>query len=222
MTAVEREQEQRSELIRVARRLDSKGILTSTDGNLSARLDDGAILITPGGSCKGLMDPADLIVVQVHGKADPRASSELALHRTVYDERPDVKAIIHAHPPYATAYAVAGIPLDRPILSEVVLTLGDVPLAPYAPPTRDDLAQSIRPYLREHSAILLRHHGVVVFADTLSRACSLMETLEHVAHVDFVTRVLGSDDVLDREQVEVLKEIRGAMRAIGSSGNFPH
>lgn len=222
MTPAEREREQRSELIRVARRLDSKGILTSTDGNLSARLDDGGILITPRGSCKGLVDADDLVIVHVDGEADPRASSELALHRTVYDERPDAMAVIHAHPPYATAYAVAGIPLDRPILSEVVLMLGQVPLAPYAPPTRDDLAQSIRPYMREHSAILLRHHGAVVFSDSLSRACFLMETLEHVAHVDFVARVLGSHDVLDREEVEVLKEIRRAMKTSDSTGNFPH
>jgi len=120
-------------MVRVARRLDQKGILTSTDGNLSALLDDGGTLITPSGSCKGLLEPEQL--VRLFRDGSPRAgrpSSEIALHRMIYAKRSDVRAIIHAHPPYATAYAVAGIALDQPILSEAILGLGKVPVASYA------------------------------------------------------------------------------------------
>ena len=120
-------------IVRVARRLDQKGILTSTDGNLSALLDDGGTLITPSGCCKGELEPEQLVRLFRDGSPrHGRPSSEIALHRMIYARRPDVRAIIHAHPPYATAYAVAGIALDQPILSEAILTLGRVPVASYA------------------------------------------------------------------------------------------
>ena len=128
-------------IVRVARRLDQKGILTSTDGNLSARLDDGGTLITPSGCCKGELEPDQIVRLFRDGSArHGRPSSEIALHQMIYARRPDVRAIIHAHPPYATAYAVAGIPLDQPILSEAILTLGRVPVASYAMPTAEELA----------------------------------------------------------------------------------
>src|SRR5216684_3813035 len=129
-------------IVRVARRLDQKGILTSTDGNLSALLDDGGTLITPSGSCKGQLEPEKIVRLFRDGTArSGRPSSEIALHRMIYARRPDVRAIVHAHPPYATAYAVAGMPLDQPILSEAILTLGRVPVASYAMPTAEELAR---------------------------------------------------------------------------------
>lgn len=204
----------RSDIVRVARRLDDKGILTSTDGNLSVRVDDRRILITPSGCCKGLVDAEELVVVEADGKMGGRGkpSLEIALHRMIYAMRPDVRAVIHAHPPYATAYAVAGIALDRAILSEVVLTLGDVPVAPYATPTRGDLAETIVPFIHAHDAILLRHHGAVVCAPDIARAGFLMETLEHVAMIDFLTRSLGSSAVLEEDAIETLRKIRAGLR----------
>ena len=206
------ERQARAALTRVARRLDAKGILTATDGNLSARLPGNLLLITPSGCCKGTMEEGDLVVVdgdEVRGSGKP--SSEIALHRAVYEGRPDVACVIHAHPPHATAYAVAGIPLDRPILSESILAIGPVPLAPYAMPTRPDLARSIEPFVRDNDAVLLEHHGAAVWADTIDGAGLLMETLEHVARIDWLSRSLGARE-LPPSDVESLVALRAALR----------
>jgi L-fuculose-phosphate aldolase len=201
-------------IVRVARRLDQKGILTSTDGNLSALLDDGGTLITPSGSCKGDLEPEKL--VRLYRDGSPRAgrpSSEIALHRMIYAKRPDVRAIIHAHPPYATAYAVAGIPLDQPILSEAILTLGSVPVASYAMPTAEELARSVEPLVEHHDAVLLRFHGAVCFARDIEQAGYMMETLEHVARIDFIRRALGANEMIPASEVARLEQLRAAMRA---------
>ena len=200
-------------IVRVARRLDQKGILTSTDGNISARLDDGGTLITPSGSCKGELEPEQL--VRLFRDGSPRAgrpSSEIALHRMIYEKRPDVRAIIHAHPPYATAYAVAGIALDQPILSEAILTLGRVPVASYAMPTAEELARSVEPLVAHHDAVLLRFHGAVCFSKDIEQAGYLMETLEHVARIDYIRRALGSNELIPANEVARLEELRAAMR----------
>ncbi|PYQ28516.1 MAG: class II aldolase family protein [Acidobacteria bacterium] len=200
-------------MVRVARRLDQKGILTSTDGNLSALLDDGGTLITPSGSCKGLLEPEQLVRLFRDGSPrSGRPSSEIALHRMIYAKRPDVRAIIHAHPPYATAYAVAGVALDQPILSEAILTLGKVPVASYAMPTAEELARSVEPLVEHHDAVLMRFHGAVCFARDIEQACYLMETLEHVARIDFIRRSLGSNELIPQSEVARLEQLRAAMR----------
>ncbi len=201
-------------MVRVAKRLDDKGILTSTDGNISALLEDGGTLITPSGVCKGQLEPEQ--IVRLYRDGSPRSgrpSSEIALHRMIYERRPDVRAIIHAHPPYATAYAVAGIALDQPILSEAILTLGRVPVASYAMPTAEELAQSVAPLVAEHDAVLMRFHGVVCFSRDIEQAGYLMETLEHVAHIDYIRRALGSWEMIPENEVSRLEELRAAMRS---------
>jgi len=201
-------------IVKVARRLAAKGILTSTDGNISARLDDGGTLITPSGSCKGELEPEQL--VRLFRDGSPRAgkpSSEIALHRMIYEHRPDVRAIVHAHPPYATAYAVAGIALDQPILSEAILTLGRVPVASYAMPTAEELARSVEPLVMHHDAVLLRFNGAVCFAKDIEQAGYLMETLEHVARIDYIRRALGSNELIPESEVARLHDLRAAMRA---------
>jgi len=201
-------------MVRVARRLDDKGILTSTDGNMSALLDDGGTLTTPSGVCKGQLEPEQ--IVRLYRDGSPRSgrpSSEIALHRMIYERRPDVRAIIHAHPPYATAYAVAGIALDQPILSEAILTLGRVPVASYAMPTAAELAQTVEPLVAQHDAVLMRFHGVVCFSRDIEQAGYLMETLEHVAHIDYIRRALGSWETIPENEVSRLEELRAAMRA---------
>jgi len=201
-------------IVRVARRLDQKGILTSTDGNLSARLDDGGTLITPSGCCKGELEPDQIVRLFRDGSArHGRPSSEIALHQMIYARRPDVRAIIHAHPPYATAYAVAGIPLDQPILSEAILSLGRVPVASYAMPTAEELARSVEPFVASHDAVLLRFHGAVCFAGDIEQAGFLMETLEHVSRIDFIRRALGSNELIPATEVARLEELRASMRA---------
>ena len=201
-------------IVRVARRLDEKGILTSTDGNLSALLDDGGTLITPSGCCKGELEPEQLVRLFRDGSARAgRPSSEIALHRMIYSRRPDVRAIIHAHPPYATAYAVAGIALDQPILSEAILTLGRVPVASYALPTAEELASSVEPFVTSHDAVLMRFHGAVCFSRGIEQAGYLMETLEHVARIDFIRRALGSNELIPASEVARLEDLRASMRA---------
>ncbi len=201
-------------IVRVARRLDQKGILTSTDGNLSALLDDGGTLITPSGSCKGELEPEK--IVRLFRDGSPRSgrpSSEIALHRMIYARRPDVRAIVHAHPPYATAYAVAGIALDQPILSEAILSLGRVPVASYAMPTAEELARSVEPFVTSHDAVLMRFHGAICFSRSIEQAGYLMETLEHVARIDFIRRALGSNELIPSEEVARLEQLRAAMRS---------
>jgi L-fuculose-phosphate aldolase len=201
-------------IVRVAKRLDEKGILTSTDGNLSARLPDGGTLITPSGSCKGQLEAEK--IVRLFRDGSPRSgkpSSEIALHRMIYARRPDVQAIVHAHPPYATAYAVAGMALDQPILSEAILTLGRVPVASYAMPTAEELARSVEPLVEHHDAVLLRFHGAICFASDIEQAGYLMETLEHVARIDFIRRSLGSNELIPAHEVQRLEELRASMRA---------
>jgi L-fuculose-phosphate aldolase len=200
-------------IVRVAKRLDEKGILTSTDGNLSARLADGGTLITPSGSCKGQLEAEKIVRLFRDGSVrSGRPSSEIALHRMIYARRPDVQAIVHAHPPYATAYAVAGMPLDQPILSEAILTLGRVPVASYAMPTAEELARSVEPLVEQHDAVLLRFHGAICFARDIEQAGYLMETLEHVARIDFIRRALGSNELIPAHEVARLEDLRAAMR----------
>src|ERR1051325_5918995 len=201
-------------IVKVARRLDEKGILTSTDGNLSALLDDGGTLITPSGSCKGQLEAEK--IVRLFRDGSPRSgkpSSEIALHRMIYARRPGVQAIVHDHPPYATAYAVAGKALDQPILSEAILTLGSVPVASYAMPTAEELARSVEPLVEHHDAVLLRFHGAVCFARDIEQAGYMMETLEHVARIDFIRRALGANEMIPASEVARLEQLRAAMRA---------
>ena len=207
------ESEARRDLIRVARRLDARGILTATDGNLSARLPGGRILITPAGCCKGTVEAGDLVVVSPDGHAEPdrRPSSELALHKIVYENRAEIGAIVHAHPPYATAYAVAGIPLDRPILSEAILILGDVPVVPYTTPGREDLGREVATRLNGTRALLLANHGAVSFGASIAEAGARMECLEHVARIDWLSRFLGTREI-DADHVLELIAIRDGVR----------
>lgn len=155
-------------------------------------------------------------IVRLFRDGSPRAgrpSSEIALHRMIYARRPDVRAIVHAHPPFATAYAVAGIALDQPILSEAILTLGRVPVASYAMPTAEELARSVEPLVDGHDAVLLRFHGAICFARDIDQAGFMMETLEHVAHIDYIRRALGSNELIPDHEVARLEQLRAAMRA---------
>jgi L-fuculose-phosphate aldolase len=202
------EKELRGALVAVARRLDDKGILTATDGNLSALCDDGTLLVTPTGCCKGLVQEEELVAIRPDGTSTGRPTSEIALHRAIYAVRDDVKAIVHAHPPFATAYAVAGIALDQPILSEAVLTLGDVRVAPYSLPTAVGLAESVAPHVGKGHAVLLRFHGAVTYGNSIAHAGLLMETLEHVTKIDTIRRLLGSDAKLSEEETSELEALR--------------
>src|SRR5271165_4746462 len=205
------ERQQRDEIVRFGKLLHQGGLVAATDGNLSVRLENGHILCTPTVMSKGLMEPDDLVVVdqrgnKVSGSRD--ASSEIAMHLLIYRRRPDVNAVVHAHPPTATGYAAAGIALDRALCSELIVTLGSVPLANYETPGTPELAEALAPLVPDHNAILMANHGVVTYGVDLLNAYMNMETVEHFAKIALVTHMLGRQQPLSEQHVDKLREIR--------------
>src|SRR5688572_25406421 len=206
------ERELREAIVEVGRRLYARGYTASNDGNISARLDAGRLLMTPKNVCKGFMDPAMMCITDLDGRKlagerDP--SSEMQMHLEVYRQRPDANAVVHAHPPIATAFAVAGIPLDRAVLAEVVTTLGSVPIAEYATPSTKELPDAVRKYVKAHDGMLLANHGALTLGADLLSAYYKMETIEHFAKISFVARMLGGERLLSREEVVRLQGLRG-------------
>jgi L-fuculose-phosphate aldolase len=208
--------EVRQEIVRVGKSLYDKGFIAASDGNISVRLDERRVLATPTCMCKGMMSAEDLVVIDMQGRrleGFRDVSSEIGMHLMIYSARPDVNAIVHAHPVTATGFASAGIALDTPLVSEVVLALGAVPLAEYATPGTQALVSSLEPLVPEHNAILMANHGVVAYAEDLVTAYMNMETVEHFAKIALTTRLLGKERPLNVQQVEELLDIRKKLHA---------
>jgi L-fuculose-phosphate aldolase len=206
------ETELRAAIVEAGRRLYARGYTASNDGNISARLDDRRLLMTPKSVCKGFMTPEMMVITDLEGKKlagerDP--SSEMQMHLEVYRQRPDAGAVVHAHPPIATGFAVAGIPLDRAVLAEVVTTLGSVPIAEYATPSTRELPEAVRKYVKAHDGMLLANHGALTLGADVFAAYYKMETIEHFAHISLVARLLGGERLLSRQEVERLQGLRG-------------
>ena len=202
----------RADIVEVGRRMYARGYIASNDGNISIRLDDNAILTTPKGVSKGFMTPDMMVVTDLEGKkirGSRDASSELLMHLEVYRNRSDVGAVVHAHPPVATGFAVAGIPLDRAVLAEVVTTLGSIPIAEYGTPSTPELPAAVRKYIKAHDGLLLANHGAVTCCRTVMTAYYKMETIEHFAKISLVARLLGREHLISREEVERLQGLRG-------------
>jgi L-fuculose-phosphate aldolase len=206
------EQTARRDLIKICHLMYERSYVVSSDGNVSVRLDDGRILATPTMTCKGRMTDELIAVTDLEGRSvnDRRASSELAMHLLIYRERPDVKAVCHAHPPHGTAFAVAGLPIDQPILSEVILTLGCVPLAEYGTPSTEELTDAMRPLVKHHNALLMANHGAVAYGADLWQAFDRLETLEHTAKIAILSRMLGGSKNLSPDAIEKLINVREA------------
>ena len=201
----------RQELVHFGKLLHEYGYVAGTDGNLSVRLDSQSLLITPTSVSKGMMRLQDLIVVDMDGRnrtGRGSVTSEIAMHLLIYKMRPDVNAVVHAHPPVATGYAAAGIPLNPALVCEAVIGLRAVPLAPYATPGTLDLADVLRPLVLDHEAILMANHGVVTYAEDLLRAYLKMELLEHFATISLVTKLLGQEHLLAADEIERLQQTR--------------
>jgi L-fuculose-phosphate aldolase len=202
----------REAVVEVGRRLYARGYTASNDGNISARLDDSRLLMTPKNVCKGFMSPDMMVITDLDGKklaGDRDPSSEMQMHLEVYRQRPDARAVVHAHPPIATGFAVAGIPLDRAVLAEVVTTLGSVPIADYATPSTKELPEAVRKYVRAHDGMLLANHGALTLGTDLFAAYYKMETIEHFANISLVARLLGGERLLSRQEVDRLQGLRG-------------
>jgi L-fuculose-phosphate aldolase len=206
------ESQLREAIVEVGRRLYARGYTASNDGNISTRLDERRLLMTPKSVCKGFMTPDMMVVTDLEGKKlagerDP--SSEMQMHLEVYRQRPDARAVVHAHPPIATGFAVAGIALDRAVLAEVVTTLGSVPIADYATPSTKELPEAVRKYVKAHDGMLLANHGALTLGTDLFGAYYKMETIEHAAQISLVARQLGGERLLSRQEVDRLQGLRG-------------
>ncbi|MBC7929228.1 MAG: class II aldolase/adducin family protein [Rubrivivax sp.] len=204
------EQTARREIVRVGKLMYERSYVVSSDGNISVRLGDGRIVATPTQVSKGRMTEEMLAVTDMDGKplSDKRASSELAMHLLIYREREDVLSVCHAHPPNGSAFAVAGLAIDQPILSEVILTLGCVPLAEYGTPSTDELTEAMLPFVKHHNALLMANHGAVAYGADVWQAFDRLETLEHTAKIAILARALGGARNLPPDSIEKLIDIR--------------
>jgi L-fuculose-phosphate aldolase len=204
------EGEARKLICEVGRLLYERSYVVSSDGNVSIRLDENVVLATPTMTSKGRMTEDCLALTDMEGKplSDRRASSELEMHLLIYKMRPDVRAVCHAHPPHGTAFAVAGLAIDKPILSEVILTLGCVPLTSYGTPSTNELTEAMKPFVAHHNALLMANHGAVAYGDDLWQAFDRLETLEHTARISILAKALGGANDLPQEAIEKLINIR--------------
>lgn len=205
------ESQLRQDLVEYGRMLHAQGFVAATDGNLSVRMDSERVMITPTSVSKGMMHPDEMVIVNLDGEKLSGAnqpSSEINMHLTIYRMRPEVGAVVHAHPCTATAFASAGMALDEPLCSEVVITLGAVPLAPYATTGTSELSESLRPFIPDHNAILMANHGVVAYGSDLRQAYLRMEAVEHYAKIVLAARQLGCSRALDEQQLEKLLAAR--------------
>jgi L-fuculose-phosphate aldolase len=206
------EQRHREDLVQVCHLIYEKGWVAMNDGNVSIRLDDGRILCTPTGVSKRLIRRQDVILCdssgqKVKGRRD--RTSEIAMHLTIYSQRPDIRSVVHAHPPVATGFASAGRALDKALLPEVIIQLGAVPLAAYGLPGTPALTEGMKPFIAEYDAILLENHGCTSYGSDVWEAFFRMEMVEHFARITFVAEMLGGARALPREEVEKLFAARG-------------
>ena len=205
------EVELRRDLARFGRLLYRLGFMPGTSGNLSVRLDASRLLVTPTGVSKFLLRPADMVIVDLEGKqldGYRKMTSEVSMHLAVYRHRKDVAAVVHSHPPIATAFACVGRGLDEMLCQEAVMTLGVVPLATYAATGTEEVAASLAPFIPDHDAILLANHGAVCCGRTLLEAFQKMETVEHLANITLVAHQLGAPRTLEHEQIKQLRDAK--------------
>ncbi|MBQ2135430.1 MAG: class II aldolase/adducin family protein [Clostridia bacterium] len=217
------EYEIKKQICEIGKRIYDKGMVAANDGNISVKLNDNEFLCTPTGVSKGFMTPEYICKVDKDGKviqANPgfKPSSEIKMHMRVYKERPDVNAVVHAHPMYATGFAIAGIPLTQPIMPEAVIALGCVPIAEYGTPSTEEIPNAVAKYLQSFDAVLLENHGALTFSDNLLAAYHKMESVEFYAKLLYISKQLGGPKELNDAQVKRLYEIR---RQFGMTGKHP-
>jgi len=210
----------RAEIVRFGKMVHELGYVAATDGNLSVRLGPNRVLATPTSMSKGAMQAKDMVVVDMSGRkvsGRRNVSSEIAMHLLIYKLRSDVNAVVHAHPPTATGFAAAGMALDQALCSEVVITLGSIPLARYGTPGTKELSDALEPLIPRHDAILMANHGVVTYGENLLHAYMNMETVEHFARVALVVHQLGRQQLLSGEDVDKLMAAREKYEATRNS-----
>ena len=217
------EYEIKKQICEIGKRIYDRNMVAANDGNISVKISDNEFLCTPTGVSKGFMTPdyickvdRDGNVIQANGSFKP--SSEIKMHMRVYKERPDVNSVVHAHPIYATSFAIAGIPLTQPIMPEAVIALGCVPIAKYGRPSTEEIPDAVSEYVQYFDAVLLESHGALTYSDSLINAYYKMESVEFYAQLLYQSRVLGGPKEFTPQQVEDLYEIR---RKFGMKGRHP-
>jgi L-fuculose-phosphate aldolase len=203
-------------IIDIGKRLWTRGYVAANDGNISVRTGKSELMITTSGVSKGFMSRDMIIKMSMDGeiltpKNQYLPSSEVKMHLEVYKQRDDIKAVVHAHPPYSTSFAVAGMPIETFILPEAIMSLGEVPIAPYGTPSTMEMPDSIIPFIRNSNAILLANHGALTLGIDLITAYHRMETLEHTAHILYLALGLGNVNKITKGQVDKLMKIRDEM-----------
>ena len=217
------ENEIKQQICDIGKRIYDRRMVASNDGNISVRISENEYLCTPTGVSKGFMTPEYICKIDGEGNVLEanegfRPSSEIKMHLRVYVKRPDVKAVVHAHPIFATSFAIAGIPLTQPIMPEAVIALGEVPIAEYGTPSTEEIPDAVEKYLPYYVAVLLANHGALSYSDSLLAAYHKMESLEFYAELLFRSRQLGGPKEFTNEQVKRLYEIR---RKFGMTGKHP-
>ena len=217
------EYEIKKQICEIGQRIYNKGMVAAIDGNISVKISENEFLCTPTGVSKGFMTPEFICKVDKNGNVIPanqgfKPSSEIKMHMRVYKERPDVQSVVHAHPLYATSFAIAGIPLTEPIMPEAVIALGCVPFAEYGTPSTEEIPDAVSKYLQYYDAVLLENHGALSYSDSLINAYYKMESLEFYAQLLYQSKVLGGPKTLSEAQVQSLYEIR---RQFGLKGKHP-
>jgi L-fuculose-phosphate aldolase len=218
------ERQYRHEIVLYGKMLHQRGYVAAMDGNLSIRLDENRILATPTAMCKSMMRPSDLVIVDMEGRrlsGRRDVSSEIGMHVLIYKLRPDIRGVVHAHPATATGFAAAGMALNEPLVCEVVIGLGSIPLARYGTPGTPELTDALQPLIPEFDALLMSNHGVVAYGDTLNHAYMKMETVEHFAQIALVTHLLGRQQPLQNEQLEKLMAARSKYQGVTSAAALP-
>ena len=211
-------QEEREAVCRVGRLLYDRGYVAANDGNISVKVAENRLLITPSGVSKGRMTPEMLLVTDMDGtviEGDRHPTSEGKMHLEVYRGRPDANAVVHAHPPVSTAFAVCRRGLETPYLSELVAGLGQVPCTTsFAMLSTEEVPESVRPYLADHNALLLANHGALAWGGDLWEAFDRLETVEHTAKIVLNAQLLGGGVPLTEEEVERLQSLRGMSQTL--------
>ncbi len=205
-----RESETRKHLVEICHRMYRQGFIAAGDGNVSVKLDDGRVLVTPTGLHKGFISESDLVITDLHGKllrGSRKPSSEFLMHELAYAERPDISAVVHSHPPITVGLALAGVSLAQCILSETCLVLGPILTAPYSTPTTEEVPQVLRPYMRQSNAMVMDRHGAITLGRDLDEAYNRLEAMEHAAKITHAARVLGPVAPLPPVEVEKLQAL---------------
>lgn len=206
------EKEAKKAILDIGQRMYVRNFVAANDGNISVRTGENEVWATPTGVSKGFMKKKMLVKVDLEGKlleGTYRPSSELKMHLRAYQENPEFRSVCHAHPPICTCFAIAGIPLDVPVLAEAVITLGDVPIAPYAELGSKEVPEVIAPYCHTHNGVLLANHGAVTWAEDPYAAYYRLESMEYYANILMLTeKIIGKQNTLTAEQVERLLAMR--------------